>query len=152
VNIQPVALKEVVDVAIRDYIKGIEEKGLALKVEEMDHGVVVLADKDKLVEALRNVIDNAMKFTDRGSITIKTEGRGGYGIIEVKDTGTGMADDVLKTLFGREKVLSGGPKAGGGATLGLYIAKGFMKLQHGDITATSVVGKGSTLVLKVPIQ
>jgi len=152
VNIQPVTLKEVVDIAIKDYAKGIAEKGLALKVEAMDPGIVVLADKDKLVEALRNVIDNAIKFTDRGSITVKTEGRGGYGIIEVKDTGTGMADDVLKTLFGREKVLSGGPKAGGGATLGLYIARGFMKLQRGDITATSAIGKGSTFVLKVPMQ
>jgi PAS domain S-box-containing protein len=152
VNVQPITLKEVVDLAIEDYVKSIEDKGLALKIEEADPGVVVLADKDKLSEALRNVIDNALKFTDGGSITIKTEGKGEYGIIEVIDTGTGMSDGVMKTLFGKEKVLSGGPKAGAGARLGLYIAKSFMKLQHGDITATTVVGKGSTFVLKVPMQ
>jgi len=152
VNTQPITLKEVVDLAIEDYVKSIEEKGLALKIEEVDPGVIVLADKDKLSEALRNVIDNALKFTHRGSITIKTEGKGGYGIIEVTDTGTGMSDNVLQTLFGKEKVLSGGPKAGAGAKLGLYIAKSFMKLQRGDITATSAVGKGSTFVLKVPMQ
>jgi PAS domain S-box-containing protein len=152
VNIQPITLKQVVDLAIGDYVKSIEEKGLALKIEEANPGVIVLADKDKLTETLRNVIDNALKFTDRGSITIKTEGKGGYGIIEVTDTGTGISDNVMKTLFGKEKVLSGGPKAGGGAKLGLYIAKSFMKLQRGDITATSVVGKGSTFVLKVPMQ
>ena len=140
------------DIAIKDYAKGIAEKGLALKVEEADPGVIVLADKDKLSEALRNVIDNALKFTDSGSITIKTGGKGGYGIIEVTDTGTGISDNVMKTLFSKEKVLSGGPKAGAGAKLGLYIAKSFMKLQRGDITATSVVGKGSTFVLKVPMQ
>ena len=152
VNTQPITLKEVVDLAIEDYVKSIEEKGLALKIEEADSGVIVLADKDKLSEALRNVIDNALKFTDSGSITIKTGGKGGYGIIEVTDTGTGMSDNVLQTLFGKEKVLSGGPKAGAGAKLGLYIAKSFMKLQRGDITATSAVGKGSTFVLKVPMQ
>lgn len=152
VDMQPVALREVVGLALRDHTGSIEEKGLALNLEGTDEDTVVIADRDKLAEALRNVIDNALKFTDEGSITIKTGREGKYGTVEVQDTGRGMRKDVLKTLFQKEKVLSGAPKAGGGATLGLYIAKGFMQLQNGDITATSAVGKGSTFTLRVPMK
>jgi PAS domain S-box-containing protein len=150
VDIEPIKLREIVDLVVRDYQGSIKKKGLALNLEEMDEGVVVLADMDKMVEALSNVINNAVKFTDKGSITIKLTRESKYGIVEVRDTGTGMPDDVLNNLFTKEKALSDAPTAGGGAGLGLYIAKGFMEVQKGDITATSVVGEGSTFVLRIP--
>jgi signal transduction histidine kinase len=154
VDIEPVKLREIVDLALRDYQKDIKKRGLALKLQEVDEGVVVLADVDKMVEALSNVINNAVKFTDKGSIAITiTDGitrEGKYGIVEVRDTGIGMSDRVLNSLFTKEKVLNGPPIAGGGVGIGLYIAKNFMEAQKGDITATSVVGEGSTFVLRVP--
>jgi two-component system phosphate regulon sensor histidine kinase PhoR len=154
VDVEPVKLKEIVDLALRDYQKDIKKRGLSLKLEEADEGIVVLADVDKMVEALSNVINNAVKFTDKGSITIRiTDGitrKGKYGIVEVRDTGIGMSDKVLNNLFTKERVLNGPPIAGGGVGIGLYIAKNFMEAQKGDITATSVVGEGSTFVLRVP--
>ncbi len=154
VDIEPVKLREIVDLALRDYQKDIKKKGLALKIEEVDEGIVVLADVDKMVEALSNVINNAVKFTDKGSITIRitdeVTGKGKYGIVEVRDTGIGMSDKVLDNLFTKEKVLSGPPIAGGGVGIGLYIAKNFMEVQKGDVAATSVFGEGSTFVLRVP--
>ncbi|MCK5654059.1 MAG: PAS domain S-box protein [Dehalococcoidia bacterium] len=150
VDIEPIKLREIVDLSLQDYRGSIKKKGLALNLEETDEGVVVLADVDKMVEALSNVINNAVKFTDKGSITIKITREGKYGIVEVMDTGTGMPDDVLNSLFTKEKALSDAPTSGGGAGLGLYIAKSFMEVQKGDITATSVVGKGSTFVLRIP--
>ena len=154
VDIEPVKLREVVDLALRDYQEDIRKKGLALNVEEADERIVVLADVDKMVEALSNVINNAVKFTDKGSINIRIAGditrKGKYGIVEVRDTGIGMSDRVLNNLFTKEKVLDGPPAAGGGVGIGLYIAKNFMEAQKGDITATSVDGEGSTFVLRVP--
>ena len=154
VDIEPVKLREVVDLALRDYQKDIRKKGLALNVEEVDERIVVLADMDKMVEALSNVINNAVKFTDKGSINIRIAGditrKGKYGIVEVRDTGIGMSDRVLNNLFTKEKVFNGPPAAGGGVGIGLYIAKNFMEAQKGDITATSVDGEGSTFVLRVP--
>ena len=150
VDIEPIKLREIVDLVVQDYRVSIKKKGLALNLEETGEGVVVLADMDKMVEALSNVINNAVKFTNKGSITIKITREGKYGIVEVRDTGTGMPDDVLNNLFTKEKALSGPPTAGGGAGLGLYIAKSFMEAQKGDITATSVVGEGSTFVLRIP--
>jgi signal transduction histidine kinase len=100
---------------------------------------------------LSNVVNNATKFTDQGSITISLRQEAGYGVIEITDTGRGMKNETMQDLFKRDKVLSGGPVAGGGAGLGLYIAKGFMQAQHGDITATSSPGNGSSFILKVPL-
>jgi len=150
VDIEPIKLREIVDLAVRDYLGSIKKKGLALNLEETDEGVVVLADMDKTVEALSNVINNAVKFTDKGSINIKITREGKYGIVEVRDTGKGMSDEVLNNLFTKEKALSGTPPSRGGAGLGLYIAKSFMEIQKGDITATPVIGEGSTFVLRIP--
>ncbi|MFQ5795069.1 MAG: ATP-binding protein [Candidatus Bipolaricaulia bacterium] len=151
VDIRPVRLKEVIDLAVRDYHERIKKKGLALNLEEMDYEIIVLADKDKMVDALSNVIDNAVKFTHEGSITIRTKSENGFGIVEVVDTGEGMSDDLLNRLFKRDQIFSGGPTPEIGSGLGLYITKKFMSLQHGDISVTSAVGKGSHFVFKIPL-
>jgi PAS domain S-box-containing protein len=150
VNISPVALRSVVDSAVKEHRKSIEEKGLVLSIKEADQGIVVLADTDKLVEVLKNVIHNAAKFTSKGSISIEIVAEGQDGIVKVRDTGMGMSKEALQDLFKKEKVMSGAAVVGGGAGLGLYIAKGFMQLQHGDITAESVESKGSTFIVRLP--
>jgi len=152
-DLGPTRLSDIVNTVIKDYYGKMEEKGLALKAEGIkDQEIVVLADRDKFIESLSNIINNCIKFTDQGSISIKISHDNEYGIVEVKDTGRGMSGETLEELFKREKILSGGPVAGGGAGLGLYIAKGFMKAQNGDITATSTIGKGSSFILKAPLD
>ena len=151
VNIKPVKLERAAKLAVRDYRRSIKEKGLALKLEAAADNIVVLADSDKLVEALGNIIDNAIKFTHEGSISIKLRKAGKYGLIEVRDTGEGIPSHALKDLFRKEKALSYTATPGSGAGLGLYIAKSFMELQGGDLTADSKAGKGSKFVLKLPL-
>jgi PAS domain S-box-containing protein len=152
VDIKPVYLRDKVEMAVREYKTNIEEKGLALNVNEVEQGVSVLADGDKLVEVLKNVIHNAYKFTKDGSINVEISSEGNQGVIKVRDTGVGMTESVQKDLFKKEKVFGGAIAVGGGAGLGLYIAKGFMKLQGGDIVVESVVGKGSTFIISLPKQ
>jgi len=152
-DLGPTRLSDIVNTVIKDYYGKMEEKGLALKAEGIKgQEIVVLADRDKFIESLSNIINNCIKFTDQGSIAIKISHDNEYGIVEVRDTGRGMSGETLEELFKREKILSGGPVAGGGAGLGLYIAKGFMKAQNGDITATSTIGKGSSFILKAPLD
>jgi len=150
VNINSVDLRSVVDVAVKEYSKSIEEKGLSLNIKEADQGIVVLADTDKLAEVLKNVIHNATKFTSKGSISIEIVAEGQHGIVKVSDTGMGMSKGALQGLFKKERIFGGAVAVGGGAGLGLYIAKGFMHLQHGNITAESVEGKGSTFIISLP--
>ena len=152
-DLGPTRLSDIVNTVIKDYYGKMEEKGLALKAEGIKgQEIVVLADRDKFIESLSNIINNCIKFTDQGSIAIKISHDNEYGIVEVRDTGRGMSGETMEELFKREKILSGGPVAGGGAGLGLYIAKGFMKAQNGDITATSTIGKGSSFILKAPLD
>jgi len=152
IDLGPTKLRDVVNTVIKDYYGKVEEKGLALKATGINGmEIIVLADRDKLIEALSNIVNNCIKFTDQGHIAINIGQNNEYGIIEVNDTGRGMSSETLQELFKREKILSGGPVAGGGAGLGLYIAKGFMKAQNGDITATSIIGKGSTFTITVPL-
>ncbi|MFA5056082.1 MAG: PAS domain S-box protein [Dehalococcoidia bacterium] len=150
VNISPVALRDVVNTAVKEHRNSIEEKGLALHIVETDRDIVVLADTDKIVEVLKNIIHNATKFTKEGSIDIEISSKGNDGIVRITDSGVGMSEEVVKDLFKKEKVFGGAVAVGGGAGLGLYIAKGFMKLQGGDIMVESVAGKGSTFTVSIP--
>lgn len=151
VEIQPIHLSEIIDFAVRDYRENISKKGLILNLKYTDDEIIVLADKDTMVEALRNVIDNAVKFTDEGSISIKTKRERKFGIINVVDAGQGISNDLLKILFTKDQILMGAPTTEGGCGLGLYIAKEFMKLQHGDVAVTSTIGKGSSVIFKIPL-
>jgi len=149
VDLKPVSLKQVADQSLRDYEESIKGKGLAFYREGFDREVTVLADRDKTVETLRNVLNNALKCTDKGSITLALGTEGGLGTIEVRDTGIGMGEETLSRLFTKSRVL--GKEAGrAGAGLGLYIAKHFMKLQGGDIQVSSRKGAGSTFTLIIP--
>lgn len=150
-DIQAIGLEEIIGVVVKEYKGSILEKGLTFDFKKGDRDIVVLADKDKMIEALSNILNNAVKFTDKGSIVITVKSDGEYGYIEVSDSGKGMAEDLVARLFGKKPILSGTPVAGRGAGLGLYIANSLMELQHGGIVASSVVGKGSVFTIKIPL-
>jgi len=150
-NTQPFQLKEAVDVVMQEYRENIESKGLTLNFNDGGTDILVNADKDKTIEILSNIINNAIKFTEKGSITVTISADKSYGIVEVNDTGKGMSKNALEHLFEKRQAFSGAPTAGGGAGLGLYIAKTFMKLQKGDITVTSTSDQGSAFVVKIPL-
>ncbi len=150
VDLRPVSLRQIVDSSIRDYEAAIQRKGLRLALE-MDPGeILVRADAEKTVETVRNILDNAIKCTDEGSITIRASAQGGFGVIEVKDTGIGMSPEALKRLFTKERVL-GSEASRSGAGLGLFIAKHFMELQNSGIDVASEPGKGTSLTVHIPL-
>jgi signal transduction histidine kinase len=148
-DIHPVSAKEVVSLAIRDYEQNMKEKGLSLRLEGMEDDITLYADRDKVVEVLRNLLNNAIKCTDSGSVAIRVGSEGDQGVIEVRDTGIGMDEETLGSLFTKNRVL-GKEAHRSGAGLGLYISKHFMNIQKGDITVTSEIGKGSCFKLVVP--
>jgi len=150
-DIKPVSLQEIIDNALIDYYEPAKQKGLQLNLEGLEQDILVMADKDKFVEAVSNVINNALKFTEAGSITLKVSKQDDSVILEVQDTGKGVAQDKLDKLFKRDQILDGGPRAGGGAGLGLYIGRNFMLGQNGDIAVRSLPGQGSTFVFKIPL-
>jgi PAS domain S-box-containing protein len=148
---EPVPLRAVIDDAMEKYEHITLAKKLKL-VRSPIPTVHVLADREKLVQALSNIIHNATKYTNKGSISIGVTVKKGNALISVRDTGIGITPKIQAKLFKRNQILSGKPIAGGGTGLGLYIAKKFMLAQHGNVTIASTrVGRGTTFVLRIPL-
>jgi PAS domain S-box-containing protein len=152
-DIRPVALKEIVDESLSPYYELIKAKGLDIQIDGLEHEIIVAADKEKMVEGLGNAIHNALKFTEAGSISVRVSSKEKemFAVVAVIDTGKGIPQERLERMFTRDMALDGGPIAGGGAGLGLYIAKQFMRLQNGDISVQSLPGKGSSFIFTIPL-
>ena len=113
----------------------------------------VYADRLKIKHILDNIITNAIKFTDRGTITVSASYLATRRTIEFKiaDSGVGIAKDQWRAIFERfHQVHSPENRVYGGVGLGLYIVKKYMDLFGGTILVESKVGRGSTFTLRIP--
>jgi signal transduction histidine kinase len=114
-------------------------------------GTYVYADKSKLGQVLSNLLTNAAKFTDRGSITVACMADADIAHISVSDTGTGIDPDVWPRLFSKFVNKAGDERAQSGSGLGLYISKGIVEAHGGQISAeNNKDGKGCTFRVTIP--
>jgi two-component system sensor histidine kinase ChiS len=112
---------------------------------------LVAADEDRLIQILFNLLRNAVKYTDEGSITIRAHMKQGQAVIEVVDTGIGIAEDQLRHIFKPyEQVDAASTNAGGGIGLGLNICKQLVELHGGMLSVRSQIGKGSVFSFTLP--
>jgi signal transduction histidine kinase len=112
---------------------------------------VVRADEIIISQVLTNIVSNAVKFTDSGSIEIKVNLQDKLVAVSVKDTGPGIAADALPKLF-REFVQLGSLKQRAhGTGLGLAICKRLVEAHGGEVSAQSELGVGSTFLVRLPI-
>lgn len=113
----------------------------------------VRTDRDKLKHILQNLINNALKFTEEGSVTLSARYITPSDSVEltVNDTGVGIAAENLPLIFERFRQLdSSQTRSHGGVGLGLHIVKTFVGLLGGTVTVVSVPGKGSTFTILLP--
>lgn len=111
----------------------------------------VWADPVRFRQILINIIGNAVKFTDEGSVTVRSSVVGEMTCIEVIDTGRGIAPEAIDSIFDRfRQVDASSSRQHGGVGLGLSIAKELAELHEGSIDVVSLLGKGSTF--KIMIQ
>ena len=111
----------------------------------------VKADEGKLRQILINLLGNAVKFTDEGSVTVNASNTSERLIIKVTDTGPGIAREEQETLFDAFVQTRSGRQARTGTGLGLAISQEFAHLMGGQITAESHIGKGSAFQLELPV-
>ena len=115
----------------------------------------IQSDRPKLKRIAENLINNAVKFTDHGSVTIALNYLAPAKCIElsVADTGIGMANDRRSVIFEKFRQLHEAHRAleHGGVGLGLYLVKKYMDLLGGEIHVDSEVGKGSTFTMRIPV-
>ncbi len=128
------------------------EKGIDLVVERP--GKIpshVLGDEGKLRQILINLIGNAIKFTDAGSVTVRMRWADGVAEFDVDDTGHGIARDELDRLFEPFVQTESGRRSSEGSGLGLAISRDFVRLMGGELTAESDIGKGTRFRFHVPL-
>ena len=140
-----------------------QERGLQLTLEVLP-GVLLglVGDPNRLRQILINLVGNALKFTERGSVTLRVEsdpglmaGKGAAGWLRfnVVDTGIGISADRTEMIFERfTQADSSTTRKYGGTGLGLAISKGLAQLMGGRIGCTSELGKGSTFFLAAPFE
>jgi two-component system sensor histidine kinase VicK len=145
------SINYVVDIACKSFNGKLDASGLDISIKPgLDE--FVKADPEKLAYALTKIMDNAMKFTDKGgSIEIGTSQEGDMALVYVKDTGVGISADKLDLIFERfYQVDSSSTRKYGGNGLGLSIVKDIIDKHKGKVWAESVPGKGSTFYFTVP--
>ena len=120
------------------------EKGLVLMVEKSaDVPQFIKADQGKLRQTLINILGNAVKFTERGGITLRVSCDVQTLFFEIEDTGVGIAQEELDMVFDVFVQSSSGQKSKQGSGLGIPISQKFVDLMGGALTIESEVGKGS---------
>lgn len=120
-------------------------------VWEVEPAALLLrSDRGKLKKILRNLIHNALKFTNEGSVTVKVTSGNGWIDFAVSDTGIGMSPEALPFIFDMFRQVDGSTtRRYGGVGLGLYIVKQLVRGLGGDINVTSARGEGSTFRVRL---
>ncbi|MCG8334338.1 MAG: cache domain-containing protein [Proteobacteria bacterium] len=141
---QPLHLKQNIDVVLN--IHGTLKKNPGLKLEnKVSDNHFVMADEERLQQVLHNLIGNAIKFTESGTITVTSEIINGNVQISISDTGVGIEQDKLEDIFlPFEQGDYSSTRKYSGTGLGLSITKQLVELHGGTIWAKSEPGKGSS--------
>jgi signal transduction histidine kinase len=129
------------------------QKGLDLVAAVPEDIPVASGDGGRITQCLMNLVGNALKFTRQGRVEVAVDLRGDVLHYRVTDTGTGIAEDRLETVFGefRQEDATIASQFGG-TGLGLSITKKFVELHGGRIWVESKVGKGSTFSFTIPLR
>jgi signal transduction histidine kinase len=153
-NLKPASINEAVK-AVEETMRPLtKEKGLEFIIELDDAVPLVNFDKDKIIQVLTNLVSNAVKFTETGSIKITTSRTDDKVITAVKDTGGGIRQEDMPKLFQEFQQLAtkDAERKVGGTGLGLVISKKIIENHGGKIWAESEYGKGTTFYFELPME
>ena len=126
-----------------------QKKHITISMDAPDT-VMLRADQDKIERICYNLLSNALKYTSEGGeISLMAKEEGGRVMISVADNGCGISSDELPYIFDR---FYQAKNAGRGTGIGLAIVKAFTELHHGEVSATSIEGKGSTFTIHIPVR
>lgn len=120
-------------------------------LEELDSDVTIEADRTRLDQVLRNIINNSIKFTDVGHIKVKTITNKNEAIISISDTGLGIPEDILPKIFGKFATKGHERENQSGNGLGLFLCKGIIDAHGGKISARNNQDGGATFEFSLPI-
>lgn len=151
---EEVSPEELVKSVINELKIKTKEKGIYLRMEKLAKPLPkILIDRAKIRQVVLNIVDNAIRYTEKGGITIKLKIENLKLKIVISDTGEGMNEQELSKIFKSfSRGLAGSKHYTEGAGLGLYVAKRFVEMHKGRAWAESEgKGKGSTFYIELPV-
>jgi two-component system, OmpR family, sensor histidine kinase VicK len=150
-NKQRFNLDEVLSASIRDSKNQIADRDITIRYIPKD--IVVYADKGRILEVVSNILDNAIKFTHKGNVTVSADVQsnvnGGEAIVVIRDEGTGIDEEIVSRLFSKFVT-----KSDKGTGLGLYISKSIVEAHGGKIWAKNNDDgrRGATFGFSLPLS
>ncbi len=135
------------------YSKSAINKKLVLETVNDIGNVLIKTDRDKVKQILNNLVSNAIKFTEKGTIKIKVSGNEGKLLITVTDSGIGISEHTKMIIFDRFRQAEIGlNRSFGGSGLGLAITKGYVDFLGGEIRVDSTPDIGSVFTVSIPVD
>jgi PAS domain S-box-containing protein len=127
-------------------------KGLKLDCERSLTPLTIHADRRRLHQILLNLLTNAVKFTNTGSVVVNYELEGEAAVIRIADSGIGIPASALSGVFEEYSQLGSPDVPGGGTGLGLSVSRRLARAMGGELTVASRLGRGSTFTLVLPLK
>ena len=150
-RLSPVDLGELVYEIASVFEELTDRKGLKLQYAIEGEIPTIFLDRDKIERILTNLVRNAIKFTDDGSITIRTRAEEGAVVVEVEDTGIGISQEHLPHIFERFRQVDGSStRRYEGTGIGLAIVKEAVELLQGSVSVSSEVRQGTRFQILLP--
>jgi Na+/proline symporter/signal transduction histidine kinase len=157
-RLEPLELGDVVGQAVRANRALFADKAIALTATPCAEPIPVVADRDRVIQVLTNLLANAAKFTTAGGqVWVRAfqarDGAGGHGVVEVEDTGVGIPPEALDAVFERFRQVGDTAVAPpGGVGLGLPISREIVQALGGSLTARRGAAGGSCFRMALPLH
>ncbi|TXK81038.1 response regulator [Paenibacillus sp. N3.4] len=148
---EPLQIQSIVPGVISMLKFMIEGKPIQLNMDIAELMPLVMADEKRLVQIFYNLLHNALKYTEVGTISVTAENRGGRAFIHISDTGVGMNEETQARVFLPYEQGAYGISDGQGIGLGLSICKQLVDLHGGALSVRSELGKGSVFSFDLPL-
>jgi len=150
-EVEDVNLKKLMENILRIFEQKIKEKNLKMEFSAEDDIPIIRGDSFKLEQMLMNIVDNAVKYTEKGTISISLKKADGKVSLEVEDTGIGIPEEQQPRIFERFYVIDKSrSRRLGGTGLGLSIVKHIVLMHNGEVRVESTPGEGTKFTVFLP--
>ncbi len=152
-NYEKADINELVENSINNFTILAQDKDNKITFQSHLENPSITIDRIKILQVLNNIISNAIKFTENGTIIIHTLPINDEIQISIEDTGTGIDEDDIAHIFDEYSYLQrNGTRGESGSGLGMVICKRFIELHNGSIDVESIPGEGSTFIITLPVS